>query len=231
MLSTVHDLSLDATGFEDDPHLERVLNVLPRVPLLRTFEYSCGHDIIQHFHALPIVSTPHLLFATVDAPGQGLAILCRLDAPNIQSIHLHGFDVDLLEEEAHCPLAAALRYLSQSMSSITSLELTMIVIREPTAIFPWLFSADAFPALKVLAVQGDAITDEALQLCKPCTKIRRLELCMCGGVTLEGLLCFVEGCDKSFELLVHACPLVTVDNDTPLSQFVKVEFDHTVASC
>ena len=223
MLSTVHDLTIDANHFGDDPHIDRILNILPHVPLLRLFDYR-GLCIASedHHNARPFVSTPSLLSATVAAPGTGLDILCRLNAPNIRQICLTGGYMDPVDSS----FTVCLRWLTQHMSSITVLELSDIVMHDPISVYPWLFSSEAFPALQVLALRDGDITDEVLQRCRPSTSLRRLELCTCGHVTLAGLLPFVEGCDKSFELLVHSCIHVPANDDTPLSNHVKVEYEH-----
>ena len=222
MLSNVRDLTLDANNFGDDPHIDRTLNILHHLHLLRLFDYRglCIASEDPH-NTLPFVSTPRLLSATVSAPGTGLDILCRLDAPNIQQIHLNGGYVDPVDSS----LIVCLRFLTQRMSSITALELADIVVHDPISVYPWLFSSEAFPALQILALRESDITDEALQLCRPSTSLGRLELCMC-RVTLAGLLPFVEGCDKSFELLLHSCEHVPSNDDTPLSNHVKVEYEH-----
>lgn len=127
---------------------------------------------------------------------------------------------DEWEDSAITPILQSLRRLAGRSPKIKRIELHRTKIPNPQEDYKWLLIDGAFPNLETLRFDSADILDDALEGARG---LKVLELRACDGVTGVGLMSFVEGRDKRFELILDSCPGVTQDDICALSEKAKVD--------
>ena len=234
-------LTINAVPFHyDDMYLNntnRILDILDSTKNLHHFTYV-DQDVSNRLRLTKsrTISMPHLLSVDVSVPGCGLDILCVLDAPFLTNVRFDGWRNKKFTENWNKSLtepmiSASLRQLSERSPNLTHLELRCTVMHNPHDDYLWLMSDDAtssttgsaFPRLEVLRLYATDITDKFLRFgAGKMVSLKRLELLACMGVSGKGILKFVEGRNRDFELLIEACPGVTQEDLEKLAEIVNV---------
>jgi hypothetical protein len=226
LLATLKSLALDAIQFGFSTPMEDNLDFIESIPHLQHFAFKSS-DIFSYTDTSEldyprIISMPNLISADVSAPGCGLDIIRIFDASILSDVRFDAWREGYFdwEDSLTTPISASLRRLAERSPLIKRVELHHTRMFEPLKDYKWLLSDSAFPQLEVLRFDSTDITDDALQRAR---RLKRLELHACKEVTGAGLLRFVEGRDKSFELLIDSCPGVAQKDIDAISEVVQVE--------
>lgn len=221
-------LTIDAMPFSLFVDLDQILHILDSTKDLQHFTYA-SQDMFNYrrIHTRGTISTPHLISADVTAPGCGLALLRKLNAPNLTNVRFDGFRKGFYAEEwvetLTRPISSSLRLLSKRSPNIIHLELRSTEMHKPDADYQWLLSDTAFPRLEVLRLDGVDITDNRVQLgAGRMPSLKRLELLSIVGISGKGILKFAQGRNRDFELLINGCPDVKPEELAELKKIVKV---------
>ena len=220
-------LIVDANQFGSYQRVARTAHLIRSMPRLTSFVYKCEFTHPISTEEVPTVSAPHLASVWVNAPGGGLDILCRLEAPRLNSIRLCGvpeLDLDSIvhpwQEFMSRSLLRDIRRLADNFQSVTRLDLVSIALPTPDVSYPWIFDG-GFPSLKVLHIGCSVIADDTLALCRP-RRLKTLELFGCLELTGIGLLAFAASCEANFEVSVTLCPGISRGDLTTVARLIKV---------
>ena len=232
LLSTVTSLTIDSIQAQWDIYLYTLFDMLESMPHLQHFKFI-GSD---NFSFLPsarfdfprVIPMPNLLSVDVSAPGCGLDILRAINAPLLTTVRFDGYRPIGYQEDfvdaLTTPIPASLRRVSERSPKITCLEMCSTVTHNPQEDYRWLLSDESFPQLEILRLNAADISDDTLVMgTSRMRKLKKLELLNCERLSGAAVKQFVEGRDKSFVVLIDACPSITEEDRMTLSKSVIVE--------
>jgi len=198
------------------PVVSCMLDILKHTPHISKFTFD-GNDEFsyENVYLYDIVLAPILYTVNLTAPGSGLDVLRRLDAPSLTDVRLGGWggSMDFMSIGVRrCLIACMMRsQVCQTGRDIQRVELHAINMREHD--HGRLFRD--FPDLESLWFVLSDITDETF-VGATCHKLTHLDIQQCEHTTVQGVLGFVEGrsivSEARFELSISGCHKINPDD-------------------
>ena len=214
--------------------VNKIISSFESTPSLQDFTFapSSLYYIDPEFENPDIVSLPHLLTAKVSVPGYGAYLLCAIDAPKLNRIHLDGHGKDYWPQEGGWEVdvtsalfSTTIRHLSARSRNLRQMTLDYTEFDSPLEDYTLLLSGAGFPQLEKLTLNETDIDDEALLAAGNgggSSSLKELTLRRCWDVTGRGLLGFVRGRRSDFRLYLSGCERVRQEDIVALSAVIKV---------